>query len=127
MNMKKTLTTLSLLFLIASCGTLKNTAKDPYVGSFDFTIFEVDNFGDIPINMTLTKEGEEYISQMEFAGDGQAAGDIEINSTILQDGVLTIEAYTAGYDIYFELTVEGDAISGSMMGMFDVEGVRKKE
>ena len=93
--MKKTLTTLSLLFLIASCGALKNTAKDPYVGSFDFTIFEVDNFGDIPIKMTLTKEGEEYISQMEFAGDGEAAGDIEITSTSLQDGVLTIEAYTA--------------------------------
>ena len=51
--MKKTLTTLLLLFLIASCGALKNTAKDPYVGSFDFTIFEVDNFGDIPIKMTL--------------------------------------------------------------------------
>ena len=127
MYMKKTLTTLSLLFLIASCGALKNTAKDPYVGSFDFTIFEVDNFGDIPIKMTLTKEGEEYISQMEFAGYGQAAGDIEINSTSLQDDVLTIEAYTAGYDIYFELTVEGDAILGSMMGMFDVEGVRIKE
>ena len=26
-----------------------------------------------------------------------------------------------------ELAVEGDAISGSMMGMFDVEGVRIKE
>ncbi len=125
--MKKTLTTLLLLFLIASCGALKNTAKDPYVGSFDFTIFEVDNFGDIPIKMTLTKEGEEYISQMDFAGDGQAAGEIEITSTSLQDDVLTIEAYTSGYDIYFELSVEGDAISGSMMGMFDIEGVRIKD
>ena len=125
--MKKTLTTLLLLFLIASCGALKNTAKDPYVGSFDFTIFEVDNFGDIPIKMTLTKEGEEYISQMDFAGDGQAAGDIEITSTSLQDDVLSIEAYTSGYDIYFELSVEGDAISGSMMGMFDIEGVRIKD
>jgi len=125
--MKKTLTTLLLLFLIASCGALKNTAKDPYVGSFDFTIFEVDNFGDIPIKMTLAKEGEEYISQMDFAGDGQAAGDIEITSTSLQDDVLTIEAYTSGYDIYFELSVEGDAISGSMMGMFDIEGVRIKD
>ncbi len=125
--MKKTLTTLLLLFLIASCGALKNTAKDPYVGSFDFTIFEVDNFGDIPIKMTLAKEGEEYISQMDFAGDGQAAGEIEITSTSLQDDVLTIEAYTSGYDIYFELSVEGDAISGSMMGMFDIEGVRIKD
>lgn len=125
--MKKTLITLSLFFLVVSCGALKNTAKDPYVGSFDFTIFEVDNFGDIPIKMTLTKEGEEYLSQMDFAGDGQAAGDIEITSTNLQDDVLTIEAYTSGYDIYFELSVEGDTISGSMMGMFDIEGVRIKE
>jgi hypothetical protein len=124
--MKKILS-LSILFLITSCGVLKNTAKDPYVGTFDFTIFEVDNFGDIPVKLTLNKEGEGYTSQMETTGDSQAAGALEINSTTFENGVMTIEAYTSGYDIYFELTVEGDEISGSMMGMFEVEGTRVKE
>lgn len=124
--MKKTLS-LSILFLIASCGVLKNTAKDPYVGAFNFTIFEVDNFGDIPVKLTLNKEGEGYTSQMETTGDSQGAGALEINSTTFENGVMTIEAYTSGYDIYFELTVEGDEISGSMMGMFDIEGTRIKE
>ncbi|MDC1217081.1 hypothetical protein N8131_03060 [Flavobacteriaceae bacterium] len=117
---------ISILFLIASCGALKNSPKDPYVGIFDFIIFEVDNFGDIPIKWTLLKEGENYTSQMEFSGDGTSPGEIEVNSTILEDEVFTIEAYTSGYDIYFELSVEEATISGSMMGMFNIDGARIK-
>ena len=52
--MKKTVT-LALLFLVASCGVLKKTVKDPYVGSFNFTVFEVDNYGDIPVKLTINK------------------------------------------------------------------------
>ena len=63
---------------------------------------------------------------MEFSGDGTSPGEIEVNSTILEDEVFTIEAYTSGYDIYFELSVEEATISGSMMGMFNIKGTRIK-
>ena len=125
--MKKALI-LSVLFLIASCGVQKKIAKDPYVGTYDFTIFEVDNYGDIPVKLNLTKEDEEYTSVMTFNGEDSSAGeDIRVDSTTLEEGVFTIEAYTAGYDIYFELSIEQNDISGSMMGMYDVSGIRVKD
>lgn len=115
-------------FLIASCGVQKKNAKDPYVGNYDFTIFAVDNYGDIPIKLSVTKEGEKYSSTMVMQSkDQSAAADFEVETTTLDEGVFTIEAYAGGYDIYFELTIEGDELSGSMMGMFDVEGSRIKE
>ena len=124
--MKKALI-LSSLFLIASCGVQKKIAKDPFVGIYDFTVFEVDNYGDIPVKLTLTKEGEVYTSVMNInRDDSSVVEEIEVNSTILEEGVFTIEAYTAGYDIYFELSIEQNEISGSMMGMFDVSGIRVK-
>ena len=125
--MKKALI-LSVLFLIVSCGVQKKIAKDPYVGTYDFTIFEVDNYGDIPVKLNLTKEGEEYTSVMTFNGEDSSVGeDIRVDSTTLEEGVFTIEAYTAGYDIYFELSIEQNDISGSMMGMYDVSGIRVKD
>ena len=125
--MKKALT-FSILLLIVSCGVQKKIAKDPYVGMYDFTIFEVDNYGDIPVKLNLTKEDEEYTSVMTFNGEDSSVGeDIRVDSTTLEEGVFTIEAYTAGYDIYFELSIEQNDISGSMMGMYDVSGIRVKD
>ena len=122
--MKKILI-LSVLFLMASCGVQKKIGKDPYVGIYDFTVFEVDNYGDIPVKLTLTKEGEVYTSVMTINGEDSSVGEeIEVDATTLEEGVFTIEAYTAGYDIYFELSIEQNEISGSMMGMFDVSGIR---
>lgn len=125
--MKKVLI-LSVLFLMASCGVQKKIAKDPYVGIYDFTVFEVDNYGDIPVKLTLTKEGEVYTSVMTINREDSSVGEeIEVVATTLEEGVFTIEAYTAGYDIYFELSIEQNEISGSMMGMFDVSGIRVKD
>ena len=122
--MKKILI-LSVLFLMASCGVQKKIAKDPFVGIYDFTVFEVDNYGDIPVKLILTKEGEVYTSVMTINGEDSSVGEeIEVDATTLEEGVFTIEAYTAGYDIYFELSIEQNEISGSMMGMFDVSGIR---
>ena len=53
--------------------------------------------------------------------------EFELDSTTFEDGIFTIEGYGGGYDIYFELTIEGDILSGSLMGMFDVSGIRVKD
>jgi len=125
--MKKVLI-LSGLFLMASCGVQKKITIDPYVGIYNFTVFEVDNYGDIPVKLTLTKEGEVYTSVMNINREDSSVGEeIEVDATALEEGVFTIEAYTAGYDIYFELSIEQNEISGSMMGMFDVSGIRVKD
>ena len=72
--MKKALI-LSVIFLMASCGVQKKIVKDPYVGIYDFTVFEVDNYGDIPVKLTLTKEGEVYTSVMTINGEDSSVGE----------------------------------------------------
>ena len=122
--MKKTLALFSLL-LIVSCGVQKNLKNDPYVGSYQMTVFEVDNIGDLPLYLDITKEGDANASAIPTQEGGNFY--FEIDGTTLEDGVFTTEAYVAGYDIYFELTIEEDEISGTLMGMFDVEGSRRTE
>ena len=122
--MKRTLALFSLLLMI-SCGVQKNLKSDPYVGSYQMTAFEVDNIGDIPLYLDITKEEDTYVSAITPQEGGDF--DFEIDGTTLEEGVFTIKAYVAGYDIYFELMIEEDEISGTLMGMFDVEGSRRTE
>ena len=124
--MKKTLI-LSVIFLIASCGVQKKIAVDPYVGSYDFTMFELPSMGDVDAKLFIKKEDGRYISEITPASEDQAPVEFEIDSTTFEDGIFTIEGYGGGYEIYFELTIEGDILSGSLMGMFDVSGIRAKD
>ncbi len=124
--MKKALI-LSVIFLIASCGVQKKIAVDPYVGSYDFTMFELPSMGDVDAKLFIKKEEGRYISEITPASEDQAPVEFEIDSTTFEDGIFTIEGYGGGYEIYFELTIEGDILSGSLMGMFDVSGIRAKD
>ena len=108
-----------------SCGVQKNIVKDPYVGSYEMTVFEVDNFGDIPLFLDLTKEGDQYKAAITPQEDSEDVA-FEVEGTTFDEGTFTVEAYAAGYDIYFELTIEEDTVTGSLMGMFDLEGSRIK-
>ena len=103
--MKKILALFSLLFIV-SCGVQKNLKRDPYLGSYQITVFEVDNIGDLPLYLDITKDGDEYASAITPQDGGDF--EFEIDGTTLEEGVFTIEAYVAGYDIYFELTSEED-------------------
>ena len=123
--MKKILPLVALLFIV-SCGVQKNIKSDPYVGSYEMTVFEVDNIGDLPLLLDLTKQGDVYTAAIS-PKEGMQDVEFEVGATKLQDGVFTIGAYAAGYDIYFELTIDQDAVSGTLMGMFDVEGTRLKK
>lgn len=117
--MKKRISLLALL-LIASCGVQKQTKApaDPYLGVFNITVLNVDGYGDIPIELTVTKENDAYTAA--FDGDTP----IEIIETNFANDQLEIETYAQGYDILFEIKVQGDAVTGYMMGTFDIEGQR---
>jgi hypothetical protein len=99
------------LFLIVSCGVQKNINQDPYVGSYEITVFEVDNFGDIELFLEINQEADAYVASIKPRNPDQ---QVEFE----------IEAYASGYDIYFEISIDEDAVSGSLMGMFDLEGSR---
>ena len=44
--------------------------------------------------------------------------------TEIENETISIEAYVASYDVYFDLGLDEDEISGSLMGMYEVKGKR---
>ena len=122
----KKLIFLSITFLIISCGVKKKVIKDLYTGVYEITVFDVDQIGDVPLTLTINKNETGYISKLDMRGEAAENADYmwEVEGTKVDDEVISIEAIIASYDVDFELTIEGDEVSGSMMGMFDVEGSR---
>ena len=122
----KKLIFLFISFLIISCGLQKKVTKDLYTGVYEITVFDVDQIGDIPLTLTINKNETGYISKLDMRGEAAENSDYmwEVEGTKVEDEVISIEAIIASYDVDFELTIEGDEVSGSMMGMFDVEGTR---
>ena len=122
----KKLIFLSITFLIISCGVKKKVIKDLYTGVYEITVFDVDQIGDVPLTLTINKNETGYISKLDMRGEAAENADYmwEVEGTKVEDEVISIEAIIARYDVDFELTIEGDEVSGSMMGMFDVEGSR---
>ena len=117
---------LSISFLIISCGVQKKVTKDLYTGVYEITVFDVDQIGDVHLTLTINKNETGYISKLDMRGEAAENADYmwEVEGTKVEDEVISIEAIIASYDVDFELTIEGDEVSGSMMGMFDVEGSR---
>ena len=117
---------LFISFLIISCGIQKKVTKDLYTGVYEITVFDVDQIGDVPLTLTINKNETGYISKLDMRGEAAENADYmwEVEGTKVEDEVISIEAIIASYDVDFELTIEGDEVSGSMMGMFDVEGTR---
>ena len=125
--MKKLLPFIAL-FVIASCGTQKKVIVDPYVGIYDVTIFDVPQVGDWPLKLTIKKDDNGYVAELQTNSEDPAASEYlwEVTSTSVDDNMVYIDATIAAYNLNFELSIDEDDISGSMMGMVDVEGIRVK-
>ena len=124
----KKLIGLSILLIIAACGTQKKAIVDPFVGVYDMTVFEVTQIGDIPLKLIIKKDKDGYVSVLETNSQDPAASEYlwEVTSTAIDDDIVYIDATIANYDLSFELNVDKNDISGSMIGMFDVEGIKVK-
>ena len=124
----KKLLPFTALFIIASCGTQKKVIVDPYVGIYDVTIFDVPQVGDWPLKLIIKKDDNGYAAEFQTNSEDPAASEYlwEVTSTSVDDNMVYIDATIAAYNLNFELSIDEDDISGSMMGMFDVEGIRVK-
>ena len=122
----KKLIGLSILLIIAACGIQKKVIIDPFVGVYDITVFEVTQIGDIPLKLIIKKDKGRYVSELETNSQDPAASEYlwEVTSTSIDDDIIYIDATIANYDLNFELNIDDNDISGSMMGMFDVEGIK---
>ena len=115
-----------ILLIFAACGTQKKAIVDPFVGVYDMTVFEVTQIGDIPLKLIIKKDNGGYVSEIETNSQDPAASEYlwEVTSTYIDDDIIYIDATIANYDLSFELNVDNNDIAGSMMGMFDVEGIK---
>jgi hypothetical protein len=122
----KKLLLLTISLLIFSCGVQKKAAKDLYAGIYKITVFDVDQIGDVPLTLSINKNDSGYSSNIEAGDEVPYISDLtfEIDSTTIEDGLLVIDGILGDYEIHYELNIDGDDISGSLLGMYNVEGSR---
>jgi hypothetical protein len=122
----KKLSLLTISLLIFSCGVQKKAAKDLYAGIYKITVFDVDQIGDVPLTLSINKNDSGYSSNIEAGDEVPYISDLtfEIDSTTIEDGLLVIDGILGDYEIHYELNIDGDDISGSLLGMYNVEGSR---
>ncbi len=117
---------------ILSCGSLlapsaqvaeTNNQNEKFLGTFEFQIFGLPMEGDVFLKVTI-EEGENGLSS-SFDGDGPISEDILVQETEIEDDILYIDVLIQSqYDVFFELYVEGDEITGYLADSFELEGKR---
>ena len=74
--------------------------------------------------MSLTvKEDEDGLTSVFESMSGELAEDIVVQETEIEEGILYIDVLIQNqYDVFFELYVEGDEITGYLADMFELAG-----
>ena len=116
---------------ILSCGALLNPASqvaestnpnEKFLGTFEFQIFDLPIQGDVIMSLTV-KEDEDGLTSVFESLSGELAEDIVIKETEIEEDILYIDVLIQNqYDIFFELYVEGDEITGYLADTFELAG-----
>tara|TARA_B100001146_G_scaffold52024_2_gene45412 strand:+ start:3355 stop:3753 length:399 start_codon:yes stop_codon:yes gene_type:complete len=116
---------------ILSCGALLNPASqvaestnpnEKFLGTFEFQIFDLPMGGDVIMSLTV-KEDEDGLTSVFESLSGALAEDIVVKETEIEEDILYIDVLIQNqYDIFFELYVEGDEITGYLADMFELAG-----
>ncbi|MFC3881228.1 hypothetical protein ACFOSV_13625 [Algoriphagus namhaensis] len=114
-----------VLLLIASLSFAAQADSPEYFeGKWNVTIYGTPE-GDATIPMRFeTKDG---VTKGYFIGDPSGV-ESEMSSVNIIDGVLNAAFNITGYDVNISMSkVDDDNTSGSLLGMFNLEGARVKE
>ena len=116
---------------IISCGALLNPASqvaestnpnEKFLGTFEFQIFDLPMGGDVIMSLTV-KEDEDGLTSVFESLSGELAEGLVVNGTEIEEDILYIDVLIQNqYDIFFELYVEGDEITGYLADMFELAG-----
>ena len=111
-----------LIFFCLSCAALKSTETDPFIGKYKMTVLSVDQVGDIPAILTITKDKKLYYSDVNYKiNDEERSLDI-ISTYSIDSSTLIVESLIDGSQIDFELNFEGSVFTGTAGGYYDIEG-----
>ena len=90
------------------------------------TVFNVDQVGDIPAILTITKDKKLFYSDVDYIINGEE-GSLDIISTYPVDSsTIIVESLIDGSQIDFELNFENSGFTGTAGGYYDIEGKRIK-
>ena len=118
---------------IISCGALLNHASqvaesdnenpiERFIGTFELQIFDLPMSGDEIMSLTI-KEDENGLTSVFESLSGELAEQIVIKETEIEEDILYIDVLISNqYDVFFELYVEGDEITGYLADMFELDG-----
>ena len=130
--MKNILLTL-LSISILSCGSLlapssqvaeSNNPNEKFLGTFEFQVFDLPMSGDMILSLTV-KEDEDGLTSVFESISGELAEGIVVNGTEIEEDILYIDVLIQNqYDVFFELYVEGDEITGYLADTFELAGKR---
>ena len=110
------------IFFCLSCAAIKSTENDPFIGKYKMTVLSVDQVGDIPAILTITKDKKLYYSDVNYKiNDEERSLDI-ISTYSIDSSTLIVESLIDGSQIDFELNFEGSVFTGTAGGYYDIEG-----
>ena len=120
---------------IISCGALLNHASqvaesdnenpiERFIGTFELQIFDLPMSGDEIMSLTI-KVDENGLTSVFESLSGELAEQIVIKETEIEEDILYIDVLISNqYDVFFELYVEGDEITGYLADTFELAGKR---
>ena len=118
------------IFIVADTSSKQTTyvkevaevdSTEKFIGTYDFTVFGVPSIGELPVNMNVTRDDDKLKS--EFIDEGNEIG-FNIISTEIEEDILFIDIYVESYEIniFFEIYVDGNKVSGYLADQFELEG-----
>ena len=105
-----------------SCSLLKSTKNDPFIGKYKMTVFDVDQVGDVPAVLTITKDKDSYNSSVNYKIlDKEEVLNI-ISTYPLDNSTLLIESLIDNNQVDFELNFDNSGFTGTAGSYYDLEG-----
>ena len=133
--MRKIILIFGFLLTFSSCGIFKVAdnsslqtseveevdSTEKFIGTYDFTVFGVPSVGNLPVDMNVYRDGDKIKS--EFIDEGNDTG-LNVISTEIEEDTLFIDVYVESYgiNIFFEIYVDGNKVSGYLADQFELEG-----
>jgi len=119
---------LSLVFTIAIALFMSLTAKaqtkDYFAGKWTVTVMGTPN-GDAKMDFVFERKDGKLVGAVQDSTGKELSKITQIDE---KDKSITVAFNIQSYDVTLTLDpVDDDHVKGSLMGMFDAKGVRKKE
>jgi hypothetical protein len=124
--MKKSIVFISgliIIFLLSGAMAEAQTGADYFAGKWNMLVKGLPN-GDTKMLVILDKKDTTMTGVIQ---DSVGTEISKFSKVELKENEVTVYFTAQGYDVYLLMTKkDDDHVTGSMMGMFDAEGVRAK-